>query len=233
MSSQYLPQPQPTGLPLSDRCKSHRLQSWNTYFSRVGLGSTPAYSRRSGQPIQWNGEVLPTPVHLNADGIQEPADTFDAWIGPNHARFVFDLGSVQAYEIIWALENVRALRGEFAPDAEEGDVVAAGYHNTTTTGSFYDQNDHRVMYTTLGTQDLGLPGSQYTPVGHVEKGRAFGATVPSYCLEMCHPNDLSGWVGAMGRFQYSYGWLRAGRWSTGSVDAVAGFSQYQSFAKFF
>jgi hypothetical protein len=50
---------------------------------------------------------------------------------------------------------------------------------------------------------------------------------------MCHPADLSGWVGTMGRFQYSYGWLRGGRWPTGTVDAVAGFSQYQSFAKFF
>ena len=37
----------------------------------------------------------------------------------------------------------------------------------------------------------------------------------------------------MGRFQYAFGWLRDGRWDAGDYDVTAGFSSYQSFAKWF
>lgn len=37
----------------------------------------------------------------------------------------------------------------------------------------------------------------------------------------------------MGDFQFSYGWLDHGRWDTGTLDVYAGFSEYQSFGKWF
>ena len=45
--------------------------------------------------------------------------------------------------------------------------------------------------------------------------------------------DTNAWTNGMGSFQYAYGWLRWGRWATGTLDVHAGFSQYQSFGKWF
>ena len=70
-------------------------------------------------------------------------------------------------------------------------------------------------------------------MGHAQRGRAFGATVSNYCAFMCHPGAPVQYTGSMGHFQYAYGWLNRGYWPPGEVDVYAGFSRYQSFAKWF
>nr|NLI49067.1 cell wall-binding repeat-containing protein [Propionibacterium sp.] len=234
MSQQYLPQPQPTGVALSDRCKKHRLDSWNTFMSDVPDGASLAsnYLAREGVPITFDGRLLPTPRHYDATDTLVPATAFTSWIGPTSARISFDLGALDLDEIIWAIENTRLLRDEF-PTQTEGDIVGAGYHNDSGVGSQYILADHQALYETLSTIDFGLPGSQYSAIGHHQAGRAFGARVVDYCGYMCHPAGLAGFVGPMGRFQYAYGWLRGGRWSAGEYDVTAGFSAYQSFGKWF
>lgn len=154
-------------------------------------------------------------------------------VGPNRAFVQFDLGALDKDKVMWALLNTRLLRGTVLPDLPERDIVGAGYSNHTTTGSTYWHPDHDALRDTLATIDFGVPGSQYSPVGHVEVGRAFGGKVRSYCGYMCHPASLNGYVGSMGQFQYSFGWLRSGRWPAGRMDVIAGFSEYQSFAKYF
>jgi len=232
-SQQYLPQPQPTGLPLSDRCRKHRIDSWTTFLDRTSLAPPAPSSRRNGQQVVVDGKLLPDPLHLDAEGVEVPADFYDIEVGQNSAKVIFDLGVLQDYEVVWALENVRELREEFSPGAVEGDIVGAGFVNRTADGSRYEHPDHEALYRTLGSFDFRLPGSQYHTVGHTEQGRTFGSWTRTYCADMCHPAGTAPYVGLMGRFQYSYGWLAAGRWSTGQVDATAGFSEYQSFAKWF
>jgi hypothetical protein len=191
-------------------------------------------TRHRGRQISWQGRTLPSPSHLVEDGTSEPADYVDVAVGPRSARFVFDLGDGQLTrdKVIWAIENVRLLRG-LLPTQAEGDVVAGGYFNDTGQGSPYTHPDHQVLHETLGTTDFGTPGSQYVPIGHADPDRAFGAWHASYCDFMCHPGDSNGWTDGMGSFQYSYGWLSRGRWPTGKLDAPAGFSEYQSFGKWF
>lgn len=234
MSQEYLPQPQPTGVALSDRCKKHRLDSWNTFMSNVKDGAPlmANYVAREGVPITFNGRQLDTPQRYDANDKLVPATSFKTWIGPNSARISFDLGALTTDEIIWALENTRRIRGEF-PTQSEGDVIGGGYHNDSGAGMQYIGADHKALYDTLSTVDLGLPGSQYSAIGHVQSGRAFGRWVDNYCSYMCHPSSVTGYVGTMGRFQYAYGWLNAGRWPSGDYDVYAGFSAYQSFGKWF
>ncbi len=233
VDQEYLPQPQPTGVQLSDRCRKHRIDSWNTFLGRTGLAPFGTPERRTGQQVVVDGSPLPVPLHLDADSNEVPADFFDLDVGPTSANVVFDMGVLQDYEVVWALENTRKLRDELAPGAVEGDIIGSGYVNRTTTGYVDTHPDHVALYRTLGTFDFRLPGSQYHAVGHTEVGRAFGAWTPTYCADMCHPGGTAPYIGSMGNFQYSYGWLAAGRWKTGTVDANAGFSEYQSFAKWF
>lgn len=232
---EYVPQPEPTGTPYSDLCKKQRLDSWATFLAsdRADAGAVGAYSHRTGQPVVFNGRAIPTPVHLNADGVEEPADYFDVAVGPNSARVVFDLGDLQPDEVIWAIENTRMLRADLFPTQLEGDIVGAGYYNATSVGSPDTHPDHKALHDVLGTDDFNLPGGQYDAVGHTETGRAFGAWVPDYCGMMCHPAGPSGFNTGMGDFQYSYGWLSSGKWPAGTLDVKAGFSQYQSFTKWF
>jgi putative cell wall-binding protein len=235
VDQEYLPQPQPTGVQLSDRCKKHRLDSWATFLAadRAAAGDVGSYTRRTGQQVTFDGRTLPTPVHLDADGVEQPADYFDVAVGPTSARVVFDLGLVNRDEVIWALENVRMLRSTLFPTQLEGDVVGAGYYNATSVGTPDTHPDHKALHDVLGTTDLHLPGGQYDAVGHTESGRAFGASVADYCAMMCHPGGPSGLNSGMGDFQYSYGWLAGGKWRAGALDVDSGFSQYQSFAKWF
>lgn len=236
MDQEYLPQPQPTGLRYSDRCRDHRLSSWNLFQDRVGGKDDPMgpVERHTGKTITWHGRILPTPTHLMQDGSSKPADYVDVAIGPHSARFAFDLGDGQltSDKVIWAIENTRELRG-LLPTQTEGDIVGAGYYNNTGAGSPYTHPDHKVLHDVLATVDFGLPGSQYAPIGHADPARAFGAWDEQYCRHMCHPDGLEGWVGPMGDFQYAYGWIRGGRWETGTFDVHAGFSEYQSFGKWF
>lgn len=236
MNQEFLPQPQPTGLRFSDRCRDHRVASWHEFLDRLAGPDDPMgqVERHQGQSITWNGRTLPTPTHLVEDGASRPADYVDVAIGPRSARFVFDLGDGQLTrdKVIWAMENARRLR-TLLPTQSEGDIVAGGYFNDTGAGSPYLHADHKALHDVLGTTDFGLPGSQYSPIGHADSDRAFGAWGGDYCANMCHPADTNGWANGMGRFQYSYGWLRLGKWETGTLDVHAGFSEYQSFGKWY
>lgn len=236
MKQEYLPQPQPTGLRYSDRCREHRVSSWNVFLDRLAGPDDPMgpVQRHPGSTVTWQGRTLPTPTHLIEDGTNKPADYVDVAIGPHSARFVFDLGDGQLNpdKVIWAIENTRLLRS-LLPTQSEGDIVGAGYYNITGKGSPYTHPDHKVLHDVLGTADFGLPGSQYSPIGHADPARAFGAWDESYCRFMCHPADPNGWTSRMGDFQFSYGWLDHGRWDTGTLDVYAGFSEYQSFGKWF
>ena len=232
---EYIPQPEPTGVQLSDLCKKQRLDSWATFLAsdRANAGDVGSYTRRTGQPVVFDGRTIATPVHLNADGVEEPADYFDVAVGPTSARVVFDLGVVEPDEVIWAIENVRTLRAGLFPTQLEGDIVGAGYYNATSVGSIDTHPDHKALHDVLGRTDFHLPGGQFDTVGHTEAGRAFGSWVPDYCPMMCHPAGPTGFNDGMGDFQYSYGWLSNGKWPAGTLDVNAGFSQYQSFTKWF
>ena len=234
-SFEYLPQPQPTGLPFSDRCKKHRLDSWNTFLSNVsdGAGLMSNFTAHTGVPVTVGGRTLPVPTRdSDGKGTMVSAATFKVWIGADSARISFDLGELTPDKIAWAIQNVRLINNQF-PTQTEGDIVAAGYFNNTSTGSPYTIGDHQAMYDTMRTVDFGLPGSQYSPVGHVQGGRAFGATVTNYCGFMNHPSSVTTCKGSVGRFQYAFGWLNDGIWPAGDLDVQAGFSSYQSFGKWF
>jgi putative cell wall-binding protein len=232
MSQQYLPQPQPTGVQYSERCKKHRLDSWNVFLDRAGAGSVGAYQRLERGPITFDGRQIPVPLTRDEAGTVVPAGYLDLAVGPNSARVSFDMGALTTDEVLWAIQTARGLGDRF-PTQVEGDVVGAGFYNDSGTGYPNLHEDHRAVYQLLGSVDLGLPGSQYTTVGHAQRGRAFGATVRDYCAFMCHPGAPSPYTGSMGHLQYSYGWLNRGYWPPGEVDVYAGFSRYQSFAKWF
>lgn len=232
-SQQYIPKPEPTGVYLSDLCTKQRRDSWDEFYRRVLATSIPTYTQRTGTTVELGGRVIPTPRRL--DPQSKPVDATDIRVaaGADRAFVQFDLGDLTTDAVTWAILNTRQLRGGVLPDLPERDIVGAGYYNHTSTGSGYLHPDHDALHDTLATVDFDVPGSQYSPVGHVETGRAFGAKVSGYCSYMCHPASKTGYVGSMGTFQYSFGWLRNGRWNSGAKDVVAGFSEYQSFAKWF
>jgi hypothetical protein len=230
-AQEYLPQPQPTGVAYSDRCKLHRMSSWNVFYEGAASARSPS-ERLTGGPITFDGRVIPVPLHRTVDGDTVPADTYELFVGPDHAVAAFDMGDLTQDEVLWAIQTVRGIVDRFPTDLE-GDVVGAGFFNETDLGYRNLHTDHGAVYHLLGSVDLGLPGSQYTSVGHTQAGRAFGATVQAYCQYMCHPGAPGAFHGAMGRFEFAYGWLADGYWPPGEVDAYAGFSRYQSFAKWF
>ncbi|HET6673337.1 MAG TPA: cell wall-binding repeat-containing protein [Agromyces sp.] len=231
-SQQYLPQPQPTGLQFSDRCKKHRIDSWNVFVEGSEDGRPSPSERLSGGPIQFAGREIPVPLARDATGAVVPADSFDLAVGADHAVVSFDMGALTSDEVLWAVQTVRGLVDRFPTDVE-GDIIGAGFFNDAASGYHNVHADHEAVYRLLGGVDLDLPGSQYTTVGHAQSARVFGASVAGYCGMMCHPGAPSPFLGSMGRFQYAYGWLAGGYWPPGQVDAYAGFSSYQSFAKWF
>jgi putative cell wall-binding protein len=232
MSQQYLPQPQPTGVQYSERCKKHRMDSWNVFVDGAGIGEVGAYEQLTGGPISFDGREIPVPLTRDEAGTVVPADHFDLAVGPDSARISFDMGALTTDEVLWAIQTARGLSKRF-PTQVEGDIIGAGFYNDASTGYFNVHEDHHALFQLLGGTDLFLPGSQYMTVGHEQTARTFGATVTPYCGLMCHPGGPSAFVGSMGHFQYSYGWLADGYWPPGDVDAYAGFSRYQSFAKWF
>lgn len=232
MSEQYLPQPQPTGVQYSERCKKHRMDSWNVFVEGADVGQVGPYERLTGGPISFDGREIPVPLTRDEAGTVIPADGFDVAVGPDSARVSFDMGALTTDEVLWAVQTTRGLADRF-PTRIEGDVIGAGFFNDAGTGYANLHEDHRAVYELLGATNLGVPGSQYTTVGHEQTARAFGATVTDYCTLMCHPAGPAAFIGSMGHFQYSYGWLADGYWPPGDVDAYAGFSRYQSFAKWF
>lgn len=232
MAQQYLPQPQPTGVAYSERCKKHRMDSWNVFIDGGGVGQVGAYEQLTGGPITFDGREIPVPLTRDEAGAVVPADSFRLAEGPDSARISFDMGALTTDEVLWAVQTTRGLSDRF-PTGIEGDVIGAGFYNDAATGYANVHLDHGAVYQLLGSVDLGLPGSQYTTVGHGQTARAFGATVADYCSRMCHPGAPAPFTGGMGNFQYSYGWLARGYWPPGDVDAYAGFSRYQSFAKWF
>lgn len=231
-SQQYLPQPQPTGVQFSDRCKKHRIDSWNVFVEGSEDGRPAPSEHLSGGPVEFDGREIRVPLTRDEAGAVVPADSFDLAVGADHAVVSFDMGALTSDEVLWAVQTVRGLVDRFPTDVE-GDIIGAGFFNDAPTGYHNVHADHEAVYRLLGTVDLGLPGSQYTTVGHGQAARVFGATVAGYCGFMCHPGAPSAFLGSMGRFQYAYGWLAAGYWPPGEVDAYAGFSHYQSFAKWF
>lgn len=232
VSEQYLPQPQPTGVQYSERCKKHRMDSWNVFIGGTDVGAAGSRERLTGGPISFDGRVVAVPLTRDEAGTVMPADGFDVVFGPDSALISFDMGALTTDEVLWALQTTRGLSDRF-PTQVEGDVVGAGFYNDAGTGYGNRHEDHHAVYQLLGSTDLGVPGSQYTTVGHEQTARAFGASVVDYCRLMCHPGAPSTFTGSMGHFQYSYGWLAHGYWPPSDVDAYAGFSRYQSFAKWF
>ncbi|MFC4828749.1 cell wall-binding repeat-containing protein [Agromyces aurantiacus] len=232
MSQQFLPQPQPTGEQYSDRCKKHRMDSWNVFMESAGFTGTSAPETLTAHPQAFGGRAIPVPLRRDATGQVIEAASYQLAVGPVHAVVAFDMGALTSDEVLWAILTARELAVRF-PTQVEGDIVAAGFYNDGPTGYRDIHPDHDAVYTLLGTVDLGLPGSQYQTVGHAQAARAFGATVSGYCGMMCHPAAPSPFRGPMGRFQYAYGWLANGYWPPGEADQPAGFSHYQSFSKWF
>ena len=241
-SQEYLPKPQPAGGIFTERCKKHRLDSWNTFVTNVSDGASfnASYTKTYGSPITFDGRTYENP-RRDADQFNhmEDASDFRYKITDTAAYFSFDLGELNprsnedpSEKIIWAFGQVRGMRSQF-PTQAEGDIIGAGYYNNSGTGSQYTKDDHQAIWNTMAKVDFGLPGSQYAPMGHYMDGRAFGAWVPEYCSYMCHPNGPKPYRGAMGRFQYAYGWDRKGIWEAGDYDVEAGFSSFQSFGKWF
>lgn len=231
-SQQFLPQPQPTGLPYSERCRDHRMQSWRTFMERAGVTGVPDPVELTGGPVEFGGRVIPVPLGRDTTGAVVEAPTYDLAVGPDHAVAAFDLSALLPDEVLWALQTVRGQSARF-PTQVEGDVIGAGYFNDVASGFVDTHPDHLAVRTLLGTVDLGLPGSQYAPVGHAHPTRSFGASVADYCGMMCHPAAAAPFRGSMGTFQYAYGWLADGFWEPGDVDQRTGFSRYQSFSKWF
>lgn len=231
-SQQYLPQPQPTGLQYSERCTMHRMDSWRAFMDGTNLGPVGEWERLTGGPVEFDGREIPVPQRRSPTGDVEPADYFDVSVGVDRAFVSFDMGALLPDEVLWAIQTTRGLDDRF-PTQLEGDIIGAGFYNDSGTGYPYEHPDHFALYTALGSNDLGMPGSQYMAVGHSQSARVFGATVDDYCTLMCHPGAPSAFRGAMGHFQWSFGWLSSGYWAPGDVDAHAGFSRYQSFAKWY
>jgi putative cell wall-binding protein len=229
-SQQYLPQPQPTGVQYSERCTKHRMDSWSVFWDGTGFGPVGPWERLTSGPVEFDGREVPIPLRRSPTGEVEPADYFDLNVDDDRAFVSFDMGPLVPDEVLWAIQTTRGLVDRF-PTQLEGDIIGAGFYNDTDEGYPNLQSDHVAMYQTLGGNDLGLPGSQYAAVGHSQSARAFGATVPDYCGLMCHPGAFRPFQGGMGHFQWSFGWLASGYWVPGAVDAHAGFSRYQSFAK--
>lgn len=232
MSQQYLPQPQPTGEIYSDRCRKHRMDSWRVFVESGGFTGTAAPEELTGGPLEFEGRLIPVPLGRDAVGQVVESGSFDLAVGPDHAVVAFDMGALTTDEVLWAVQTTRGLVDRF-PTQVEGDLLGAGYYNDGTTGYANTHADHRAVYDLLGAVDLGLPGSQYSTVGHAQSARAFGATVGEYCRQMCHPDAPSPFRASMGRFQYAYGWLGDGYWAPAEADQPAGFSRYQSFSKWF
>lgn len=231
-SVEFTPQPQPRPQAYTEACKSHRLQSWNAYLDKSGAGSVGAYTRMTSGPVDFLGRQVPVPTTVSEAGSVIPANYFDIAVGPDSARVVFDIGSLTTDEILWTLQTTRGLRSRF-PTQAEGDVLGAGFVNTTNVG-YPNTSEHTVLYDLLSTVDLGLPGSQMSSVGHQQPGRTFGASVADYCAMMCHPGLAAPYrTSAVGTFQWAFGWLSDGIWPVGELDVFAGFSRYQSFGKWF
>lgn len=68
---QYIPQPQPLGMPLSDRCSQHRRDSWDVFYNLTTKETTPEYASLTGQDVEWNGTPLPQPQRLDPEGQPE------------------------------------------------------------------------------------------------------------------------------------------------------------------
>ena len=232
VSEQFIPQPQPTGVQYSERCKQHRMDSWNVFLDRAEVGQVGAYESLTGGPITFGGREIPVPLSRDEAGNIVSADQFEVAVGPDSARISFDMGALSTDEVLWAIQTARGLSERFPTDVE-GDIIGAGFYNDAGTGYGNLHEDHRALYQLLGSVDLGMPGSQYMTVGHDQTARAFGATVAPYCTMMCHPAAPTDFRAGMGQFQFAYGWLADGYWPPGAVDAYAGFSRYQSFAKWF
>lgn len=232
MNEQYLPQPQPKGQALTELCKKHRIDSWNTFMDRAGAPPVGEYTRMELGPADFFGRELPIALTRDENREVVPAGYVDVAIGPDSARLIFDMGPLTTDEILWAIQSTRDMRDLF-PTQLESDLIAAGYYNVAATGIVNTQMDHAALNQVLSTVDLQLPGSQYQSVGHRQTGRAFGATAADYCSFMCHRGASAPFNQGMGHFQYAYGWLSNGLWPPGAIDQQAGFSEYQSYSKWF
>ncbi|MRX43374.1 cell wall-binding repeat-containing protein [Agromyces kandeliae] len=232
MSLQYLPQPQPTGVPYSDRCKQHRMDSWREFVHAAGLGQVGEAERLTAGPITFDGREVPVPLSRDEAGTVVVADGFEVAVGSDAAVVAFDMGALTVDEVLWAMQVARGLADRF-PTRVEGDVIGAGFFNDGATGYENLHADHRAVHELLGGTDLGMPGSQYATVGHAQSARTFGSSVADYCGHMCHPAAEPAFSTGMGGFQFAYGWLADGFWPPGDVDSPSGFSRYQSFAKWY
>ncbi|WP_445970138.1 cell wall-binding repeat-containing protein [Agromyces sp. ZXT2-3] len=232
MSEQFLPQPQPTGVQYSERCKQHRMDSWRVFVHGAGLGQVDETERLTAGPVEFDGREVPVPLSRDEAGTVVVADGFEVAVGSDAAVVTFDLGALTVDEVLWAVQTARGLADRF-PTQVEGDVIGAGFFNDGSSGYVNVHADHRAVHELLGGTDLGMPGSQYATVGHAQSARAFGSAVTDYCGHMCHPAAPFPLSTRMGGFQYAYGWLADGYWPPDDVDSPSGFSRYQSFAKWY
>lgn len=231
-SLQYMPQPQPTGHQYSDRCRKHRMDSWHVFASLSGLGAFGDAEHHLGTAIQHDGREVDIPLRRDATGEVISAGDYAVAVGSDAALVTFDLGALTPDEVLWAIQTARGHESSF-PTQVEGDIIGAGFFNDASTGYENRHPDHEALFRVLTETDLGFLGSQYMSVGHGQSTRVFGASVDDYCEAMCHPGAPNAYVGEMGFFQYSYGWLSSGLWRSDRVDSPGGFAEYQSFSKAF
>jgi hypothetical protein len=251
------PEPSPPQAPFSDGCQAARLDSWHHFLDGMGNVDT---ALDQGPPLvgTFTGDQRypddAPPLRCDTKGADNgacpsgdlPSPTYQVWAGPKSARVAFDLGDgdLNAGEVTWAIQTVRALRGTSLPDLPEAGVIGAGYRNLNASGTFvYDHKDHRAEHEALAGVDQGA-GPQWARASSNDPAVDVRQTLDqaTFCAALCvtaadghhyvedHPADApTAW--RWGFHQWAYGWLGTpDPYQLGGVtDAGAMLTQQQSF----
>jgi hypothetical protein len=174
------PQPQPFVADDRARCAAQRLDTWHAFLDAMAaLDDTLDVPGEEATITGAPPEDGPAPSH--PDRPDPPLD-FSLRVGVDSARAVFDLGDgdLEAYEVAWALETVRAERSRL-PVTAEGDAVGAAFSNPAGLEDCvaYPHPDHAAVVDALWETDFGLPGAQYGRVCATDPRAAVVEAVPA------------------------------------------------------
>ncbi len=193
----------------SEACKANRIRSFHRFLNRAAA---------TDRSLDVLAEDSP-----DVSDVDPTAGRFDAWVGPNSARVVFDFpdGGLEATNLVAANALVRSMKGVVLPDLPDYQALAGSFWNANYPDCIvYDHPDHRAVHVGVWENDLETT---------VRRGRTC-ATDPdaayfrrvsdaTWRVIAGSPDYLQTGVDP-GIFRESYAWLNGTGWEMSEGDTT-------------